>query len=162
MMDYYPILFGVRDPIIGNGFVAGVAVNGRALMRRESEGFWVDGVFPGGVCAGGSTRDEALLKFRASYRSVLIDLATEAESFDAFHAAVERFFWEQTPGEADKWLEAAAELRKDAKRAGGWLPVKTAYPEPEVKIVRLDQQDLEPEENAAESVELAATDRKAA
>jgi hypothetical protein len=156
MMDYYPILFGVRDPIIGNGFVAGVAVSGRALMRREQDGFWVDGVFPGSVCAGGSTRDEALLKFRESYRSVLFDLAAEAESFDAFRAEVERFFWEETPGEAEAWLQAAAELRKDTKKAGHWLPVKTAYPDPQIRVVRLDQQNFEPEENSAEQVELAA------
>lgn len=156
MMDYYPILFGVRDPIIGNGFVAGVAVNGRALMRQEEEGFWVDGVFPGGVCAGGSTRDEALLKFRDSYRSVLFDLAAEAESFDAFRAEVERFFWEETPGEAEAWLQAAAELRKDKNKAGDWLPVKTAYPEPGLTVLRLDEQKLEPEDNSTEQVELAA------
>jgi hypothetical protein len=31
-MIHYPILFGFRDLIAGNDFVAGVAVNGRALL----------------------------------------------------------------------------------------------------------------------------------
>lgn len=156
-MEHYPILFGVRDPVIGNGFVAGVAVDGRALMRREDDGFWVDGVFPAAVCAGGSTRDEALLKFRESYRSILFDMASAAESFEDFRAEVERFFWEETPGESEAWLEAAAELRKDVTKAGDWLPVQTSYPQPRIAVVYLREQgDLEPTENSAEHVELAA------
>jgi hypothetical protein len=155
-MTSYPILFSVRDPVIGNGFVAGVAVKGRALMRKESEGYWVDGVFPGALCAGGVSRDEALLKFRESYRSVLYDLARGADSFAAFRAEVERFFWEETPGEADAWLRAASELRKDAADARDWLRIRTAYPDPEIHVVLLDQQHLEPRENPAQDVELAA------
>ena len=110
-MTAYPILFSVRDPVIGNGFVAGVEVNGRALMRKESDGsFWVDGVFPGAVAAGGRSRDESLLRFRESYRTVLYDFALSAASFGEFKTEVERFFWEETPGEAASWRDAAAAL----------------------------------------------------
>lgn len=161
-MALYPILFGVRDPVIGSGFVAGVEISGRALMREEPDGrFWVDGVYPGAVSAGGANRDEALLKFRESYRSVLFDFATSAASFEDFKAEVERFFWEETRGEAEAWVEAAAGLRADPSQAGDWLPVKTSYPEPSVLVVCLEVGDLQAGKNSGEKVELAALDEAA-
>lgn len=156
-MDYYPILFSVKDPVIGNGFVAGVAVDGRALMRPEDDGFWVDGVFPGAVCAGGATRDEALFRFRESYRSILYDMALTASTFEEFREEVCRFFWEETVGEAAAWDKAAANLRADPKKAGDWLRVRTQYPEPAISVVLLDQ-NLRAEKNPAANVELAGTE----
>ena len=94
----------------------------------------MDGVYPGAVAAGGDSRDEALLRFRESYRSVLYDLAAAASSFEEFKADVERFFWEETPGEGAAWLEAAAALRANPAAAGDWLPLKTSYPEPAVTV----------------------------
>ncbi len=154
-MMTYPILFSVRDPVVGKGFLAGVHIEGRALMREEDDGFWIDGVFPGAVCAGGKSKDEALLKFRESYRMILYDYAAEAESFESFKGEVERFFWEETPREAEAWKRAAEELRQDKSRGGDWLPVKTKYGEPSVRVVLLEHESLEPKENAEERVELA-------
>jgi len=154
-MMTYPILFSVRDPVVGKGFLAGVGLAGRALMRQEEEGYWIDGVFPGAVCAGGRSRDEALLKFRETYRMILYDCAAAAESFEDFKQEVERFFWEETPGEAEAWKKAAEELRRDKSRAGDWLPIKTKYDEPSIQVVLLDCQNLEPAENPEEHVELA-------
>jgi hypothetical protein len=155
-MVTYPILFNVRDPVVGKGFLAGVAIAGRVLMREEEEGgYWIDGVFPGAVSAGGRSKDEALLKFREIYRMVLYDYAAAAESFQDFKREVERFFWEETPGAAAAWKEAAEELRRDKSRAGDWLPVTTKYSEPWIGVALLDCQNLEPAENPEEKVELA-------
>jgi hypothetical protein len=154
-MMTYPILFSVRDPVFGKGFLAGVEIAGRALMRQEEEGYWIDGVLPGAVSAGGRSKDEALLRFRETYRMILYDYAAAAESFQDFKGEVERFFWEETPGEAEAWKEAAEELRRDKSRAGDWLPVKTRYSEPSIGVVLLDCQKLEPAENPEEHVELA-------
>lgn len=155
-MQRYPIVFSVRDPVIGKGFVAGVEAHGRALMREEEHGWWIDGVYPGAVCAGGESRNEALLKFRAEYREILFDFAAAASSFEQFQQEVERFFWEETPGEAEGWHQAVLELRKDIKKAGDWLPVSKNYPEPAVKVVCLREETLEAGENPEERVELAA------
>ena len=81
-MTRYPLLLGFRDLIAGNGFVASVALNGRALLVDEDDGFWMYGVNPGGLAAGGSTAAEALAEFRKDYRLVLFDIATEAEGFE--------------------------------------------------------------------------------
>ncbi|MFP3941186.1 MAG: hypothetical protein ACOC7L_01430 [Acidobacteriota bacterium] len=154
-MTMYPILFNVRDPVVGKGFLAGVAVDGRALMREEEDGYWIDGVFPGAVCAGGESRDEALLKFRQTYRMVLYDFAASAKSFEDFREKVERFFWEETPGEAEAWSEAAVALRRDRSKAGDWLPIKKRYPDPTIRVTLLEYQSLEPQANSEERVELA-------
>jgi len=158
-MMTYPILFNVRDPVVGKGFLAGVAVEGRALMREEQDGFWIDGVFPGAVCAGGKSRDEALMRFRETYRMVLYDFAASARSFEGFKKEVEQFFWEETPGEAEAWETAAAELRRDKSQAGDWLPVTTKYSEPSIRVALLEHRNLEPEENSEERVELAGDSR---
>ena len=154
-MTSYPILFSVKDLVAGRGFLAGVAIQGRALMREEEEGFWIDGVFPGAVSAGGESKDEALLKYREAYRMSLVDFAIAASSFEEFEAETKRFFWEETPGEADAWKAAAAELREDQSLSGDWLPVRTQYGEPTIHVVLLEQQDLEPARNPEDEMELA-------
>jgi hypothetical protein len=125
-------------------------------MREESDGFWVDGVNPGGVCAGGASRDEALLKFREHYRSILYDCAALYASFDAFKREVERFFWEETPGEAEAWQRAVEELRANPHAAADWLPLRQNYSAPSVEVVCLQQDALEPDSNAVGQIELAA------
>lgn len=105
-MTRYPILFGFRDLIAGNGFVAGVTVNGRALLVDEGDGYWMYGVNPGGVAAGGATATEAQSEFRVAYRSVLFDIAAEAMDFATFRTEVERFFNETNEPTKAEWDEA--------------------------------------------------------
>lgn len=155
-MKNYPLIFGVRDPVLGKGFVAGVEVNGRALMREEEDGFWIDGVNPGAVCAGGESRDEAWLKFRESYRSILFDFAAAASSFDEFKREVERFFWEETPGEREAWDQAVREMKADPNRGGDWLPRREDYPDPSVEVVCIEVEKAQPKGNPDDSLVAAA------
>lgn len=155
-MKNYPILFSSRDPIIGSGFVAGVEISGRCLMREEPEGFWIDGVNPGALSAGGQSRDEALLKFMQHYRSVLSNFATLFATFVEFEREVERFFWEETPGESEAWQRAVEEVRANRKTAGDWLPISEKYSDPSVKVVCLDEKALAPDANAEGQASLAA------
>lgn len=105
-MTRYPILFGFRDLIAGNGFVAGVGVNGRVLLVDEDDGYWMYGVNPGGLSAGGATAPEAQAEFRVIYRSVLFDIAAEATDFESFKSEVERFFSETNEPTKAEWDEA--------------------------------------------------------
>src|SRR5262245_11297759 len=103
-MTRYPLLFGFRDLVAGNGYVAGVGItNGRALLVDEGDGFWMYGVNPGGVAAGGKSLGEAQAEFRTAYKSVLFDLAAEARSFEAFKAEVERFVQETNNPTLAEW-----------------------------------------------------------
>ena len=112
MAATYPLFFGFRDAIEGNGFLAGVAINGRALMVHEGEvgGWWLYGVTPAGIAATGETPPEAHAAFRNAYRQVLFDAAAGAETFEAFKAEVERFF-NEGDSEEQRWEEAAAAIR---------------------------------------------------
>ena len=63
-MPQYPLLFGYRDLVMGNGFMAGVTTEGRALLVDEDGGAWMYGVNPGGVAAGGHDHGAAAAAFR--------------------------------------------------------------------------------------------------
>src|SRR5215210_8145215 len=125
-MTRYPLLFGFRDLIAGNGYIAGVALsNGRAVLVDEGDGFWMYGVNPGGLAAGGESLGRAQSEFRSAYKSGLFDIAAEAQSFEAFKAEVERFFRETNNPTLVEWDEAVAEVRQGRTEAD-WLPKKSA------------------------------------
>ncbi len=112
MAASYPLVFSFRDVIEGNGFLAGVAISGRALMVHEGEdGWWLYGVTPAGIAATGDTPPEAHAAFRNTYREVLFDAAADAADFEAFKTEVERFFNEGNSEEERRWNEAAAAIR---------------------------------------------------
>jgi len=152
-MTRYPLLFGFRDLIAGNGFVAGVALNGRALIVDEDDGFWMYGVNPGGLAAGGSTASEALSEFRKDYRLVLFDIATEAPSFEDFERQVTEFFNAVNKPTASEWEEAVAEVRS-GKIDADWLPKRRAETRLYVEVTKLDHPV--PSENVPDEAELAA------
>lgn len=137
-MTRYPLLFGFRDLVAGNGYVAGVAIsNGRALLVDEGDGFWMYGVNPGGLAAGGKSIGDAQSEFRIAFKSVLFDIAAEAQSFEAFRTEVERFFQETNNPTLLEWDEAVAEVRLGHTDAD-WLPRKSAESKTDVKIVQLE------------------------
>ncbi len=102
-MTNYPILFGWMDLVVGQGFVAAVALNGRALLVDEGDGYWIYGVNPGGLAAGGRNQAEAQAQFRSAYRSVLFDIAAEADSFDNFKHEVESLVFDTCLPTAADW-----------------------------------------------------------
>jgi hypothetical protein len=152
-MTRYPILFGFRDLIAGNGFVAGVGVNGRALLVDEDNGYWMYGVNPGGLAAGGATPAEAQAEFRVIYRSVLFDAAAEAVDFASFKSEVESFFNETNEPTKVEWDEAVQEVRS-GKVSADWLPKGKADSKIGVDVVLLDHPV--PSVNALDEAELAA------
>jgi hypothetical protein len=111
-MKRYPLLLGFRDVISGAGFQARIRADGRALLLEEEDGFWVDGVNPGGVAGGGGTLPEALARFRENYRLVLLDAAVVAARFEDFREEILRFFEETCEVTAAEWEEAVREVRE--------------------------------------------------
>jgi len=152
-MTRYPLLLGFRDLIAGNGFVAAVALNGRALLVDEDDGFWMYGVNPGGLAAGGSTAAEALAEFRKDYRLVLFDIANEAESFEDFEREVSVFFNDTNKPTVSEWEEAVTEVRSGRIDAD-WLPKRRAETRLYVEVTKLDHPA--PSENVPDEADLAA------
>jgi hypothetical protein len=153
-MTQYPILFGFRDLVAGNGFAAGVGVNGRALLVDEGDGFWMYGVNPGGLAAGGTNHGEAQAEFRQGYRSVLFDIATQAADFESFRREVQSFFQETNESTEREWNAALAEVRK-GNIVADWLPRKKTDPAKfGIDVVLLEHP--KPSLNALDQAELAA------
>ena len=152
----YPLVFAFRDAIVGKGFVADVAVQGRVLLTDEADGdVWMFGVQPGGVAGGGGNRSEAFHEFKKSYLSVLFDSAVECASFADFESDVKRFFSEVNAPNEKVWLNALAAVREGklslpnlgSTNADLWLP--------SIEIRHIDQQ-ASPSANAFDMIREAA------
>jgi len=122
----FPILLQFRDVVAGNGFVAHVLMDGRALLVAEDDGdHWVYGVKPGAVAGGAADVSTALTEFQTQYRSVLFAIASEASTFDEFKREVQAFF-EQTDSDDEAWFKALDEVRKSKNVSLDDLPIMSA------------------------------------
>jgi hypothetical protein len=108
----YPLIFRFDDVVSGEGFVGRVTAQGRALLVREDEGFWLYGVTPGGISAGGHERSEALNEFKRAYYSVLLEIADEATSAGEFEEMVRAFFSEESRPMLADWKAALGRVRE--------------------------------------------------
>lgn len=154
-MTHYPLLFGFRDRVVGRGFLAGVAITGRALLIEDELGHWMHGVNPGGFAAGGCDVGEAQRAFREEYRKVLFDIADSATTFEGFKRQVEEFFNETSESFAAEWRSAVDEVRSGKVKAS-WLTKESADKQTSVTVALLAIDKLEPSANEVdESVFLA-------
>ncbi|MEO8602666.1 MAG: hypothetical protein ABI629_08825 [bacterium] len=145
MSNNYPIVFTLKRMIAGNGFLVGVIAKGRALLVEEDDGFWINGVNPGSVAAGGKDREGAFQAFRDGYVSVLYDIAKDAPTFEAFDAEVKAFFAATNEPTAIEWTEAVARVRAGEIN----LPIERAEADapPEIHVSEIKQPT--PQENTS-------------
>ena len=112
-LQEHPLMLTLRDAISGNGFLAGITLSGRALMRKEDDGkWWMYGVRPAGIAESGITIEETFAHFRSRYKETLIDIAQENQTFDDFKAEIERFFYEADPEDERLWEQALTAIRE--------------------------------------------------
>ncbi len=157
-MANYPVMFMFQDAVSGNGFLAGVTLTGRALMRKEADGkWWVYGVRPGALAETGTTPEEAFLRFRKSYKNVLFDMAEGAPDYQLFRETVETFYFQPEEDEEKSWQEAFEAIRSGAfvpdEEFFGKLPKEAPETRPTVlHVVRLDTQAqrYKPTDNVAD------------
>jgi hypothetical protein len=111
-MKTFPLLFQFRDIVAGNGFLARVLVDGRALLTVEDDGDqWVYGVQPGSISGGASDAATALNEFKTRYQSVLFDIAGEAPTFEDFKREVRAFFDTVNQKDESEWMTALDAVR---------------------------------------------------
>ncbi len=113
-LNDHPLMITLRDAISGDGFLAGITLSGRALMRKEDDGkWWMYGVRPSALAESGTTIDEAFSHFRGRYQETLFDIAQENSSFEEFRKEVERFFFEPDANNEDEqlWEQSLAAIR---------------------------------------------------
>lgn len=160
-MPEYPLVFTFKDVVAGNGFLAGVVINGRALMTQEDERWWMLGVRPAALAAPGDTPPAAHLEFRNAYRAVLFDMAARVSGYEAFRAEVESFFNEQDEREEKRWGDAGEAIQK--QKVTVEAPFDGLKREPpaarpvSVHVERLDKtQHFTPNQNVLDSYALGA------
>jgi hypothetical protein len=143
----YPLFFGFREPIVGNGFVAGVDLLGRAVAEQEDASWWLFGVNPGALADTGPDVQSAFCAFRQRLKAVLFDFAEEAKGFDEFKRMVEEFF-QTTDGDTEtEWKDARQAVREGRLNLAE-LKKETTQSAPRLSVVKLR---LAPEENLLDS-----------
>jgi hypothetical protein len=141
---HYPFIFDFKQPISGNGFLAGVEISGgRALMIQEDDQWWMYGVFPATLSEYGQTPNECFLRYMEELKTVLYDFAAAADSFDQFEAELTVFLEQQSP-DKDSWVAAQQKLRDgNAKPKEDFLQsLPKESPDkrrPQFRIARLDK-----------------------
>ena len=144
----FPLFFTFHGQIIGHRFLADIEVLGRVLAVHEHDGVWLSGVNPGGMAAGGKTLPEAHADFSRGFKSVLIGIANEAETFAVFKAEVERFVQESDDTTQAEWATAVDEVRAGRRDASQLrLLTKPASQPVVVKVHELSQEGLNPKQN---------------
>ena len=146
-MSNYPIVFGLHDTVQGDGFLAGVAVQGRALLHEDEGEVWVEGINPGGFVATGNSVAEALQDFRKVYSAILFDIAVDAKTFEAFQSRVTDFFYASTDAPEREWESAVEDLR-EGRTSAEWLNRRPADSPRSIAVVRIDKPSAK--ENAVE------------
>ena len=111
-----PLVFSFAQPVLGNGFVAGVSVEGRALLEVEEENgvdeFWISGITPVGITGGGADRGVAFNEFRKMWLEAVFDIAVESLSFDDFKKKCEEFHQSELSHMTSLWMDAVASVRR--------------------------------------------------
>lgn len=110
-----PLLFSFARVIKGNGFVAGVAMQGHALMESERlngrDEVWITGIAPVGITGGGPDRTMAFEDFRRAWTEVLFDFAAVAPDFESFKEKCEAFLSARQAELTKLWREAVEIIR---------------------------------------------------
>ena len=96
-------------------------MDGRGSMVREEDGWWLYGAEPGVLAEDGENPHEAHLKFAASFKVLLFDIAANAPTFERFQEEVVQMFSQVNEPEAVRWNEALNAARS------GRLPLEDPY-----------------------------------
>jgi hypothetical protein len=159
-MSEYPVVFTITDVVSGNGFLAGVSINGRALIAREDGAWWTLGVRPAAIAESGDDPIGSYGKFRDAFKAFLIDTATAAPDFGTFKAEVDRFFYERDEEEEKRWHDAGQAIRE--KKVAVEAPFDTLNREPEPRPVAISVERLDmPQQKFTPSSNVNVVDRLA-
>lgn len=146
-MHQYPLIYTFREVLSGRGFVAGVAVQGKALLVHEEDEWVVYGVQPGGLSDTGATPQEAHAAFRQAFKEILFDLAEEARDIAHLQTLVQTFVAQINEEQSLEWNEARAAVRAGAhpeEPFAAKLPQERGEVKCGVSVQRLDDHKTTP------------------
>ena len=143
----WPLIFTYKGNVFGRGFIASIHAVSRILGVREDDGVWLSGVQPGGMAAGGKDIPAAYTDLRNTFLGILADIASTADTYEAFRAEVERFFDERDETAMADWNAAVAAYRNNLldRTPMRELPVLPAGMAPTVTVAR--RSEMTPADN---------------
>lgn len=108
----YPLFFKHHETVSGHDFLAWVSIFGRALMVEEPDCVWaMYGVQPGCITEVGQSVDEARLQFRAAFRELLFEIATDAPDFTEFEKQAREILQQVNEPLEAEWKRAVEAVR---------------------------------------------------
>ncbi len=145
-MNQYPMVFRYKNWIQGTGFAAGIELEGRVLLSKEDDEWWISGVTPGGMSEAGADPKDAYTKFRTFFTGILTDLAHQAGNFGDFEAQLRKFMAQTNVVDAKRWDDARAYVKAGGEvdpLLGGFIKLTDPVPPRLIQCVQLLQKTVE-------------------
>ena len=145
----FALLFSYRGPIVCQGYLAKIDLQGRLLARISKDSVWLEGVNPGALAVTGTSLAEANTELRRVLTNVFSDFAKEATTGAGFRALVKRFFNETDDATVAEWTDAVMRVRKGGVEVPSGLPKYSADDEICVSVAWKKFERLTPGDNDA-------------
>ena len=124
----WALLFWHREEVAGPTFTANVILQGRILATIDTDGScWIDGVYPGGHCAGGTTLADAEANFRQGLREILEDMMEASGDEGELRAHVRDFMQTADDETVAEWTAAHRRVRDAGSAPGADAPSLPKY-----------------------------------
>ena len=141
-MRAWPLVFTYRGVVGGAGFSALVDVKSRVLAEEQEAGLiWMDGAQPGGFAIGGKDVRSAYEALKGMFRGILEDMAEESVNFEAFHAAMQRFFDDVDASVSAEWTKhwrASQKNELDCEPVNWMGRMRGAATRPSIEVLAIE------------------------
>lgn len=146
----WPLIFKYHAPILGNGYIALVELQGRLLARPEADGqIWLDGVNPGALALGAPSLKTANLELHSALTAVFVDIAETSPAFDEFKQAASKFFYDCDEDTVAEWKSCVEKIQSGEVAGPDGLPVYSALTPATITVTLKSVEDLTPGDNPA-------------
>lgn len=144
--EAWPLLFSYAKLVNAESFRAKVEINGAllAIVNPADGSCWLDGVYPGGTAAGGTSVSDAYANFREFIAGILDDMAEDCGTRAAFEEWLRVFVTSTDDLTLDSWRAGVSKVRSNApgsppnlerRDSEGWTPRFELYEVPSSAIV---------------------------
>ena len=144
--EAWPLLFSYAKLVNAESFRAKVEINGAllAIVNPADGSCWLDGVYPGGTAAGGTSVSDAYANFREFIAGILDDMAEDCGIRTAFEEWLRVFVTSTDDLTLDSWRDGVSKVRSNApgsppnlerRDSEGWTPRFELYEVPSSAIV---------------------------
>ena len=111
--EEWPLLFRHQEEVEGPKFKVRVTISGRLLatIDVETDACWIDGVYPGAICAHGDNLTLANDEFRKSMTEFLQDVMESSHDVDDFREHIRNFMQTTDDVTVSAWKQALIRVR---------------------------------------------------